>query len=130
MCVSGLVYFRRRAENDGLVHGAAKPQEHVHDVRSYIAEQPRSVTILVNMSLSLRHIVIHHPWCMNPTIILMNEMRQSSHLRPLYAFIGVWSVVLTWLVTTRVTGPTVLIWYLRSLTPSVPRLWFNVTRCI
>jgi len=59
--VSGLVYFRRRAENDGPVHDAAKPQKHVHDVRSYGVEQPRSIAILVTVSLPLCHTVIHHP---------------------------------------------------------------------
>ena len=61
MCVSGLVYFRRRAENDGPVLGAAKPQEHVHYVRSYRVEQPRSIAILVTIYLSVCHAVIHHP---------------------------------------------------------------------
>jgi len=60
-CVSGLVYFRRRAENDGPVHGAAKSQKHVHDIRSYRVEWPRLIAILVTMSLSLCYTVIHHP---------------------------------------------------------------------
>jgi hypothetical protein len=61
MCVSGLVYFRQRAEKNGPVHGAAKSQKHVYDVRSYIVEQPRSIAILVTMSLSFCHTVIHLP---------------------------------------------------------------------
>jgi len=58
MFVSGLVYFRRRAENNGPVHGAATSQKHVRDVRSYIVEQPRSIAVLVTMSLSFCHAVI------------------------------------------------------------------------
>jgi len=54
MCVSGLVYLRRRAEKDGPVHGAAKSQKHVRGVRSYRVEQPRSIAVLVTM----RHCVI------------------------------------------------------------------------
>jgi hypothetical protein len=63
MCVSGLIYFRRRAENDGSVHGAAKPQRHVLDVRSFRAEQARSIVIVVttHMSLSLCLSYRHSP---------------------------------------------------------------------
>lgn len=128
--VSSLIYFKRRAENYGPVHGAAIPQKHIHVDRSSSVEQARSIAHLVTMSLSLCHTVIHHPWCMNPPIILKYEMRRSLHLCPLYTFVGVWGLALNRLATTHVAGLIILFWYLRSITPFVPRLCFYVTRRI